>query len=77
MLEIVLIPKTLGPLKSGAVGLSLFSLMANPRLSVLYVHSRLSYLLLFGHPSLKLKPTTNIYNAVSKYLECTNRFTSP
>jgi len=27
-------------------------------------------LLLFGHPSHKLKPTTNIYDAVSKYLEC-------
>jgi len=33
MLEIVLIPKTLGPPKSGALGLSLFSLMVNPRLT--------------------------------------------
>jgi len=32
MLEIVLTPKILGPPKSGALGLSLFSLMANPRL---------------------------------------------
>jgi len=39
--------------------------------------SKLLQLLLCGHPSLKLKPTVNIYNAVSKYLECTNRFTSP
>jgi len=31
--------------------------------SVLYDHSRLLQLLLFGHPSLKLKPTTYIYNA--------------
>jgi len=40
--------------------------------SVLHDHSRLLQLLLFGHPSLKLKPTTNMYNAVSKYLELTN-----
>ena len=45
--------------------------------SVLHDHSNLLQLLLFGHPSLKLKPTTNMYNAVSKYLELTNRFTSP
>jgi len=36
--------------------------------SVLHDHSRMLQLLLFGHPSLKLKPTTNMYNAVSKYL---------
>jgi len=45
--------------------------------SALHDHSRVLQLLLFGHPSLELKPTTNISNAVSKYLECTNRFTSP
>ena len=45
--------------------------------SVLHDHSSLLQLLLFGHPSLKLKTTTNIYNAVSKYLELTKRFTSP
>jgi len=46
--------------------------------SVLHLqdHSRLLQLLLFGHPSLKLKPTTNMYNAGSKYLELTNRFAS-
>jgi len=32
MLEIVLTPKIFGPPKSGALGLSLFSLMVNPRL---------------------------------------------
>jgi len=36
-----------------------------------------TFSLLFGHPYLKLKPTTNMYNAVSKYLELTNRLTSP
>jgi len=41
------------------------------------VLNRLLQLLLFGHPSLKLRSTTNMYDAVSKYLECTNRFTSP
>jgi len=45
--------------------------------SVLHDHSSLLQLLLFGHPSVKLKPTTNMYNAVSKYLELTNRLTSP
>ena len=45
--------------------------------SVLQDHSSLLQLPSFGHPSLKLKPTTNIYNAVSKYLELTNRLTSP
>jgi len=45
--------------------------------SVLHNHSRLLQLLLFGHPLLKLKPTTNMYNAVSKYLQLTSRFTSP
>jgi len=46
--------------------------------SVLHLqdHSRLLQLLLFGYPSLTLKPTTNMYNAGSKYLELTNRFTS-
>ena len=44
--------------------------------SVLHDHSSLLQLLLFAHPSLKLKPTTNMYNAVPKYLELTNRFTS-
>jgi len=33
MLEIVLAPKLLGAPKSEALGLSLFSLMVNPRLS--------------------------------------------
>jgi len=32
MLENVLAPKILGPLQAGALGLSLFSLMVNPRL---------------------------------------------
>jgi len=32
MLDIVLTPKILGPQKSGALGLSLFSLMVNPLL---------------------------------------------
>ena len=45
--------------------------------SVLHDHSSLLQLLLFGHPSLKPKPTANMYNAVSKYLELTNPFTSP
>ena len=45
--------------------------------SVLHDPSSLLQLLLFGHPSLKLKPTTHMYNAVSKYLELTNRVTSP
>jgi len=45
--------------------------------SVLHDHSSLLQLLLFGHPSLKLKPTTNMYYAVSKHLELTNRLTSP
>jgi len=45
--------------------------------SVLHDHSRMLQLLLFGHPSLKLKPTTDMYNAVSKYLELTNHFASP
>jgi len=34
MLEIVLTPKILGPPKSGALGLTLFSLMINPRLHI-------------------------------------------
>jgi len=34
MLEIVLTPKILGLLKLGALGLSLFNLMVNPRLVV-------------------------------------------
>jgi len=38
---------------------------------------RLLPLLLFGHPSLKLKSTVEIYNAVSKFLEFTNRYISP
>jgi len=33
MLEIVLTPKILGPPKSGALGLNLFSLLVNPRLA--------------------------------------------
>jgi len=33
MLEIVLTPKILDPQESGALGLSLFSLMVNPRLA--------------------------------------------
>jgi len=45
--------------------------------SALYDHSSLLQLLLFGHPLLKLKHTTNVYNAVSKYLELTNRLPSP
>jgi len=45
--------------------------------SVLQDHSSLLQLLLFGHSSLKLKPTTSMYNTVSKYLELTNRLTSP
>jgi len=45
--------------------------------SVLQDHSSLLQLLLFGHPSLKIKPTTNMYNGFSKYLELTNRLTSP
>jgi len=32
MLEIVLTPKILGPPQSGTLGLSVFSLMVNPRL---------------------------------------------
>jgi len=40
-------------------------------------HARLQQILLFGHPMLKLKPISNIYRVVSKYLERTNRFTSP
>jgi len=39
--------------------------------SVLHDHSSLLQLLLLGHPSPKLKPTTNMYNAVSKYLKIT------
>jgi len=34
MLEIVFTPEILGAPKSGALGLSLFSLMVNPRLAV-------------------------------------------
>ena len=45
--------------------------------SVLHDHATLLQLLLFGHASLKLKPTINMYNDVSKYLELTNRLTSP
>ena len=45
--------------------------------SVSHDLSRLLQLLLFGHPSLKLKPTANLYNAISKYLELTNCFTLP
>jgi len=45
--------------------------------SVLHDRSSLFQLLLHGHPSLKLKPTAKMYNAVSKYLELTNRLTSP
>jgi len=37
MLEIVLTPKILGPPEIGALRLSLFSLMANPRLHAMYV----------------------------------------
>jgi len=36
--------------------------------SVLCDQVRLLQLLLFGHPSNELKPTTDTYNAVSKYL---------
>jgi len=42
MLEIFLTAKTLGPLKLGALGLSLFSLMVNPRLP--YRYSLLTFL---------------------------------
>jgi len=34
------------------------------------------HILLFGHPYLKLRPTAEMCNAVSKYLSCTNCFTS-
>jgi len=34
MLEIALTPKSLGPQRSGALGLSHFSLMVNPRLNL-------------------------------------------
>jgi len=36
--------------------------------SVLHDHSRLFQLPLFGHPLLKLKPTTDMHNAVSNIL---------
>jgi len=38
MMEIVLTPQILGPQQSGALGLSLFSLMANPRLHVILLN---------------------------------------
>jgi len=37
MLEIAPTPKTLGPLKSGALGLNLFNLMVNPSLNRLCI----------------------------------------
>jgi len=37
MLEIVLTPKLLGPPKLGTLGLSLYSLMVNPRLNLLHL----------------------------------------
>jgi len=40
MLEIVLTPNILGPPKSGALGLSLFSLLENPRLTITHTEFR-------------------------------------
>jgi len=64
MLEIVLTPKIFGPPKSGALGLSLFSLMLNPRLCQIKIDpasfclgdARISVISTFNQVILALKP---------------------
>jgi len=50
MLEIVLAPKSLGASKSGALGLSLFCLMVNPRLSTAQWFQLLHHIVMVSPP---------------------------